>query len=104
MIQGSLSLGVYQSPALVTFCRPYLMSAAAAAAPAAAAAAKSLQSCLTLCAKLPQPWESPGKNTGVGCHFFVQCMKVKSEREATQSCLTLSDRMDGSLAGRLLRP
>ena len=49
MIQGSLSLGVYQSPALVTFCRPYLMSAAAAAAPAAAAAAKSLQSCLTLC-------------------------------------------------------
>ena len=40
------------------------------------------------------PWDSPGKNTGVGCHFPLQCMKVKSENEVTQSCLTLSDPMD----------
>ena len=40
---------------------------------------------------LPRPWDSPGKNTGVGCHFLLQCMKVKSESEVAQSCLTLSD-------------
>ena len=45
------------------------------------------------------PWDSPGKNTGVGCHFLLQCMKVKSEREVTQSCLTLSDPMDCSPPG-----
>ena len=39
--------------------------------------------------RLPRPWDSPGKNTGVGCHVLLQCMKVKSEREVTQSCLTL---------------
>ena len=43
------------------------------------------------------PWDSPGKNTGVGCHFPLQCMKVKSESEIAQSCLTLSDPMDYSL-------
>ena len=43
------------------------------------------------------PWDSPGKNTGVGCHFLLQCMKVKSESEVAQSCLTLSDLMDCSL-------
>ena len=43
--------------------------------------------------RLPHPWDSPGKNTGVGCHFLLQCMKVKSEREVAQSCLTLSDPM-----------
>ena len=47
--------------------------------------------------RLPRPWESPGKNTGVGCHFLLQCMKVKSESEVAQSCLTLSDPMDCSL-------
>ena len=47
--------------------------------------------------RLPHPWDSPGKNTGVGCHFLLQCMKVKSEREVTQSCPTLSDPMDCSL-------
>ena len=47
----------------------------------------------------PCPWDSPGKNTGVGCHFLLQCMKVKSEREVTQACLTLSDPMDCSLPG-----
>ena len=45
------------------------------------------------------PWDSPGKNTGVGCHFLLQCMKVESESEVTQSCLTLSDTMDCSLPG-----
>ena len=49
--------------------------------------------------RLPRPWDSPGKNTGVGCHFLLQCMKVKSESEVTQSCLTLSDPMDYSLLG-----
>ena len=47
----------------------------------------------------PRPWDSPGKNTGVGCHFLLQCMKVKSESEVAQSCLTLSDSMDCSLPG-----
>ena len=68
--------------------------------------AKSLQSFPTLCkphrrqpTRLPCPWDSPGKNTGVGCHFLLQCMKVKSESEVTQSCLTLSDPMDCSLPG-----
>ena len=49
--------------------------------------------------RLPRPWDSPGKNTGVGCHFLLQCMKVKSESEDAQSCLTLSDPMDRSLPG-----
>ena len=45
------------------------------------------------------PWDSPGKNTGVGCHFLLQCMKVESESEVAQSCLTPSDPMDCSLPG-----
>ena len=49
--------------------------------------------------RLPRPWESPGKNTGVGCHFLLQCMKVKRESEVVQSCLTLSNRMDCSPPG-----
>ena len=49
--------------------------------------------------RLPHPWDSPGKNTGVGCHFLLQCMKVKSESEVAQSCLTLSIPMDCSLPG-----
>ena len=49
--------------------------------------------------RLPHPWDSPGKNTGVGCHFLLQCMKVKSESEVAQLCLTLSDPMDCSLPG-----
>ena len=64
------------------------------------AAAKSLQSCPTMqphrwqSTWLPRPWDSPGKNTGVGCHFLLQSMKVKSEIEVAQSCPTLSDPMD----------
>ena len=49
--------------------------------------------------RLPHPWDSPGKNTGVGCHFLLQCLKGKSESEAAQSCLTRSDPRDCSLPG-----
>ena len=49
--------------------------------------------------RLCRPWDSPGKNTGVGCHFLLQRMKVKSESEVAQSCLTRSDGMDCSLPG-----
>ena len=49
--------------------------------------------------RLPRPWGSPDKNTGVGCHFLLQCMKVKSESEVAQSRRTLSDPMDCSLPG-----
>ena len=49
--------------------------------------------------RLPHPWDSPGKNTGVGCHFLLQCMKGKIESEVAQSCPTLSDPMDCSLPG-----
>ena len=49
--------------------------------------------------RLPHPWDSPGKNTGVGCHFLLQCMKVKSQREVAQSCLTLRDSTDCSPPG-----
>ena len=49
--------------------------------------------------RLPRPWDSPGKNTGVGCHFLLQCMKVKSESEVAQLCPTPSDPMDYSPPG-----
>ena len=49
--------------------------------------------------RLPRLWDSPGKNTRVGCHFLFQCMKVKSESEVTQSCPTLPDPMDSCLPG-----
>ena len=73
----------------------------------AAAAPKSLQLCPTLCDPIdgsppgtPVPaWDSPGKNTGVGCHLLLQCMKVKSESEVSQLCLILSNPMDCSLPG-----
>ena len=72
----------------------------------AAAAAKSLQLCPTLCdphrqqpTRLPRPWDSPGKNTGVGCYVLLQCRKVKSESEVAQSCPTLHNPMDCSLPG-----
>ena len=49
--------------------------------------------------RLRHPWDSPGKNTGVGCHFLLQCMKVKGESEVAQLCPTPSDPMDCSLPG-----
>ena len=66
-------------------------------------------SCPTLCDPIDgsppgsRPWDSPGKNTGVGCHFLLQCMKVKSESKVAQSCLTLRDPMGCNLT-RLLHP
>ena len=73
---------------------------------AAATAAKLLQSCQTLCNPIDSsplgssvPGDSPGKNTGVGCHFLLQCIKVKSESEVAQSCPTLRHPMDCSLPG-----
>ena len=72
------------------------------------AAAKSLQSCPTLRpqrrqpTRLPRPWDSPGKNTGVGCHFLLQCMKVKSESEVAQ--LSDSYQPHGLQPTRLLHP
>ena len=89
-------------PVVIYRCESWTVKKAAAAA---AAAAKSHQSCPTLCnpidgsppgSSVP---DSPGKNTGVGCHFLLQCMKVKSESEVAQSCLTLSDPMDCSPPG-----
>ena len=49
--------------------------------------------------RLPRPWDSPGKNTGVGCHFLLQCIKVESESEVAQSCPTLSGPTDCSPPG-----
>ena len=49
--------------------------------------------------RFPRPWDSQGKNTGVGCHFLLQCMRVKNESEVAQSCLTLRDPVDCSLPG-----
>ena len=49
--------------------------------------------------RIPHPWDSPGKNTGVGCHSLLQCIKMKSESEVPQSCPTLHDPMDRSLPG-----
>ena len=72
---------------------------------AAAAAAKLPQLCPTVQphrwqpTRLPHPWDSPGKNTRVGCHFLLQFMKAKSESEVAQSYPTLSDPMDCSLPG-----
>ena len=83
---------------------------------AAAAAAKSLQSCPTLCdpidtsvvsnsvpTRLPCPWDSPGKNTGVGCHFLLQCMKVKSESEVAQTRQTFVGQVMSLLFNMLSR-
>ena len=72
----------------------------------AAAAAKSLQSCPDPVrshrwqpTRLPCPWDSPGKNTGVGCHFLLQCIRVKTESEVAQLCPPLRDPMDCSPPG-----
>ena len=69
----------------------------------ACSVASLMSDCLWPCGSYPArllcPWDSPGKNIGVGCHFLLQCMKVKSEGEVAQSCPTLSDPMDCSLPG-----
>ena len=86
-------------------CSNYCTIALISHAAAAAATAKWLQSYLTLCDPIDGgppglcPWDSLGKNTGMGCHFLLQCMKVKNESEVIQLCPTLSDLMDCSLPG-----
>ena len=82
-------------------CKPLELKAGAAAT-----AAKSLQLCSTLCDPIdgsppgsPIPGITPGKNAGVGCHFLLQCMKMKSESKVAQSCPTLRDPEDCSLPG-----
>ena len=97
---GLASLGIGRPP----FFTPSGPGVVRASCDGLYAAAKSLQSCPTLCApidgslsRLHRPWDSPGNNTGVGCHFLLQCMKVKSESEVAQPCPTLSDPVDCSL-------
>ena len=74
----------------------YLLSYRAAAAAKSPVVSDSVQPQRWQPTRLPRSWDSPGKNTGVGCHFPLQCMKVKSERQAAQSCPTLSNPMDCS--------
>ena len=78
---------------------PFLSAAAAAAAAVTSVVSDSVQPHRWQPTRVPCPWDSPGKNTGVGCHFLLQCMKVKSESEVAQSYPTLRDPMDCSLPG-----
>ena len=85
----------------IHFCQIVMDNEYSSSIYTSASAAKSLQSVSDSVrphrrqpTRLPHPWDSPGKNTGVGCHFFLQCMNVKSESDVTQSCL-----MDCSLPG-----
>ena len=96
----------HQAPLSMEFSRQEYWSGVPLPSPWIYTAAKSLQSCPTLVrphrrqpTRLPRPWDSPGKNTRVGCHFLLQGMKVKSESEVAQSCPTLCDPMDCSLPG-----
>ena len=96
----------YTESILITITKWHIFLGCKDGSTYAAAAAKLLQSCPTLCdptdsspPRLPRPWDSLGKNTGVGCHFLLQCVKVKSESELSQPCLTPSDPMDCSLRG-----
>ena len=88
----------YVSSKIQSYPLPAQLPVIFPAVTAAASAAKLLQSCPTLCnpidsspPRLPRPWDSPDKNTGVGCHFLLQCVKVKSESEVAQLCLTLRE-------------
>ena len=73
-----------------------------AAAPVTSVMSDSVQPHRRQPTRLPCPWHSPGKNTGVGCHFLLQCMKVKNESEVAQSCPTLSDPVDCNLPGSFI--
>ena len=91
ILQVSFIVIVVQSPSRVRLSATQWTVASSELA----ATAWSCQSCPTLCYPIDvsppgsHPWDSPGKNTRVGCHFLLQCMKVKSESEVAQSCLTL---------------
>ena len=75
------------------------MKTAAAAAAKSLLVSNSVQPQRRQPTRLPRPWGSPGKNTRVGCHVLLQCMKVKRESEVAQSCPTLRDPMDCNLPG-----
>ena len=80
------------------FCLSFVLTFAAAASVVSDSVRPYRQQSTRLC----RPWDSPGKNTGVGCHFLLQCMIVKSQSEVAQSCPTLSDPMDCSLPGSFI--
>ena len=85
---------------IVTFCEVEMrLLANAATAKSSSVMSDSVRPHRWQPTRLCHPWDSPGKNTGVGCHFLLQCMKVKSESEVVQSCPTLNDPMDCSLPG-----
>ena len=101
--RGVLFISVHRLLIVASYCRAWALGSIVVAAPAAA---KSLQLCPTLCNPIdgsppgsPVPGILQAKNTGVGCHFLLQCMKVKSESEVAQSYPTLSDPMDYSPPG-----
>ena len=90
-------------PVVMCGCESWTIEKAAAAAAAVASVVfDSVRPQRRQPTRLPRPWDSPGKNTGVGCHFLLQCMKVKSKSEVAQSCLT--QRSHGLQPTRLLRP
>ena len=87
------------SPVVCLFSNLIISVWTAAAAAVASVVSDSVRPHRRQPTRLHHPWDSPGKNTGVGCYFLLQCMKVKSESEVAQSCLTLSDPMDCSPPG-----
>ena len=96
----NLTLPCHQSSkfAVDKICHKY-DSAAAAAAKLLRSVSDSVWPQRRQPTRLHRPWVSPGKNTGVGCHFLLQCIKVKSESEVAQSCPTPSNPMDCSPSG-----
>ena len=91
---------VYSFPnSFLSYCRVLSQVPSAAAAAVASVMSDSVRPQRRQPTRLPRPWDSPGKNTGVGCHCLLQCRKVKSESEVTQSCPTPRDPIDCSLPG-----
>ena len=84
---------------IVQLSDPYMTTGKTIALTAASFVSDSVRPHRWQLTRIPCPWDSPGKNTRVGCHFLLQCMKVKSESEVAQSCPTLRDAMDCSLPG-----
>ena len=100
--QGWPKVSIFRSacqPESLEFSRKYCCCCCCCCCQVASVVSDSVRPQRRQPTRLPCPWDSPGKNTGVGCHFLLQCMKVKSESEVSQSCPTLSDPMDGSLPG-----
>ena len=99
-----LALGLQQWPSdcsqpLLLLTQPYSLVPVAAAAAVASIMSDSVRPNRQQPTRLPRPWDSPGKDTGVGCHFLLQCRKLKSESGVAQSCPTLHHPMDSSRPG-----